>query len=217
MTYPSLAIIGTAGRNDDYDKLSKQSYERMVIAVSNCLHYLSGLNRLSIRDIKVFSGGAAWADHVAVGLCLERIIPFENLTIFAPTEFKNSKFTGVGFTGVRTADTINYHHRRFSEKISESSLGHLAQVQRKGAVIVPGNGNFKDRNTKIAESVTPNGLLIAFTFGHNDCTRDPWVMMFNNSDTTATEAGVKPGGTADTFNKAYCRKAHVKLEQLFIG
>ena len=42
MLYPSLAIIGTAGRGSDKDKLDRDAYDRMVKASIKLIDHLVG-------------------------------------------------------------------------------------------------------------------------------------------------------------------------------
>jgi len=81
-----IAIIGTAGRKEDGAKLSKDVYHKMV---ADAQHQIAGLIKggmplkyyqaadpkplyahVSPTPINLVSGGAAWADHIAVSLYL---------------------------------------------------------------------------------------------------------------------------------------------------
>jgi len=52
-----IAVIGTAGRNEDGQKLSKEKFFEMVALVSKLK---------DAKEATLVSGGAAWADHIAV-------------------------------------------------------------------------------------------------------------------------------------------------------
>lgn len=58
-----LAIIGTAGRGTDAAKLSGPLYDAMYRRT------LDAMKAWGVRDL--VSGGAAWADHLAVRAFLE--------------------------------------------------------------------------------------------------------------------------------------------------
>lgn len=205
----NVGIIGTAGRNTDFDRLTYTHFENMVRMTLSVI----GPIGLMSNNIKLYSGGAAWADHVAVTLCNRGMTHPTNLTIFSPTDFNEGGFIGHSPGAIKTADTINYHHRRFSEKIKRDTFLDICDVTLGGATFVIGNGNFFERNLKIANSLFEEDLLIAFTFGdpsEPEFTK-PWTPTEFSSETTAKIAGLKPGGTAHTWDNSKCKKIHVLM------
>ena len=62
-----VAIIGTAGRYDDASRMNGELYERMVSFVTAVQ---SDVWRLANKRVVLVSGGAPWADHVALTLFL---------------------------------------------------------------------------------------------------------------------------------------------------
>ena len=67
----AIAVIGSAGRGDDARKFCPGLFEEMVKRVSRTIKQLSGTIKPLRQKIRLVSGGAAWADHVAVALFLE--------------------------------------------------------------------------------------------------------------------------------------------------
>ena len=204
MLYSSLAIIGTAGRGSDKDKLSKDHYDRMVGASSKLIDHL-GFDK---KELRLFSGGAAWADHVVVTLGLQGVIPCQNITLYPPCEYNEKEFIGYGEKARKTASTTNYYHGIFSKVIGQDSFKQILEIKKRGAAVFPGNGNFFTRNTLVAQSVSPDGVLLAFTFGFPESTQKIWTLRPFDKNTKARDAGLKDGGTADTWSKAYALKYH---------
>jgi hypothetical protein len=87
----SFAIVGTAGRKEDGKKLSRKHYEAMAI-VADCLVDQFAENNYPITHL--VSGGAAWADHVAVRLFLDKKVP--NLRLFLPAAWEDGTFKDTG-------------------------------------------------------------------------------------------------------------------------
>jgi hypothetical protein len=214
----TIAIIGTAGRKEDSDRLSKDSFVRMVDATIFLIEKLSK----DKDNLKIVSGGAAWADHLAVYMVKQGVIKPKNLTLYLPADIKENGYIGevgkgeVIFFGKddksgKTADIANYYHRKFSKVIGTDTLKEILELGKRGATLVPGDGIFHSRNSDVAKSVTPDGTLIAFTFGSPDSTQPEWTARQFTPETKAKDAELKDGGTSDTWNKAKCHKIHVRL------
>ncbi len=90
----TLAIIGTAGRKDDADKLTRNHYRRMIQA-ANAVIKLEKITHL-------VSGGAAWSDWI--------IYEFEDLPrkTFLPAKEKD-------------LETARYYHNKFFAKIPDAA------------------------------------------------------------------------------------------------
>jgi hypothetical protein len=175
-----LAIIGTAGRKDDAKKLSANSMKIMKKAV------ITFLKEHAPKDQKVqlVSGGAAWADHVAVQLFLN----YPNRTklkLHLPCKFRAELHPGYLDTkefNFRTnpGGTCNYYHQKCGNQVYASKYATLKEIEKAinaGADVEITHG-LHARNSKVAQEAD---WLIAFTFGNG--------------------AQLKPGGTQDTVNK----------------
>lgn len=142
----TLAIIGTAGRKRDADRLNRLSWATMQRA-ANAVIKLESVTQL-------VSGGAAWADHVAVALCRHESI--SRTTLFMP--------------GDQSAiDISRYYHGRFSKTLGISSLQDIYDAEYDGHIATVCNGSFFERNLKVAKSAD---VFIAMTFGHGCRVKD---------------------------------------------
>lgn len=163
-----LAIIGTAGRGDDAVKLANSSYYRMMKIIAETL--------VTVLDVKgLVSGGAAFSDHIAVQLFLERRV--SQLTLHLPAGWLGHGFKETS-SKFDTGRTSNWYHAKFSEVIGVNTLQEIQLAIERGATVKTGAGGFKERNTDIAKEADS---LLAFTFGSG--------------------AVLKEGGTKDTWNK----------------
>lgn len=174
-----LAIIGTAGRGDDGVKLSSDpSYWRTMKAVGQIVtstlkpHGLTGL----------VSGGAAYADHVAIALFLDGWV--DHLTLHFPTAWKDKRYQST-FLANDPGNVANHYHQLFSRANALDSLGEIDRVIALGATVHVNAGGFKARNSDVANEAD---ALLAFTFGNG--------------------AEVKDGGTADTVRKYLARRSN---------
>src|SRR6516162_5189861 len=90
-----VAIIGTAGRGADGLRMNKELFFNMCAVTKNCLSEW----KLNPQRVHLVSGGAAWADHVAVRLFLDGLDfdddkkeeRFAGLTLWLPCPFSNAK------------------------------------------------------------------------------------------------------------------------------
>lgn len=161
--YVSVAIIGSAGRNDEIQMVTKERYEAMILEAENIIVEQWGLDW---NHVHLFSGGAANADHVAVDLYLKHKPTSEiKLTLELPCKFHHGQYFSI--EGDRNWKTnpggiSNFYHRRFSKKIGNDEDYSLSQIQTAfdtGAVLHFSKGFF-DRNCKVAKSEK----MIAYTF-----------------------------------------------------
>lgn len=181
-----LSLIGSAGRRDDLDKVSYKLFLKMYE------HSKKYIEENGITHLK--SGGAAFADHLAVVLFLKGDI--KNLHLALPGKFEKE------FSGNKDCETANYYHQRFQEKTGIESLSHIALAIERGAIISCHDG-FMARNSEVAQC----DYLLAFTFGAYSAKC--------SAETSAQEAGLKKGGTADTWNKSTATvKVHVNLNEM---
>ncbi len=191
----NIGIIGSAGRGSDSAKLDQEKWEQMRAAtqsvIDSLIFNISGFD----GNLTLVSGGAGWADHIAVSLYYRQYA--NNLLLHLPCKF--SLELGY-FEGDQTAKTANYYHLKFSEKVSAyewKSLRQIGEVIRKGAEITVSNGFF-ERNSLVARD---SDYLIALTFGEKDLLKD--------------------GGTMDTMRKFIKQKGdknsfHIDLNTMEI-
>jgi hypothetical protein len=162
----TFAIVGTAGRGTDKDRLSDNHFKAMC----EC-------GRLLLQQFKeseygvdtLVSGGAAWADHTAVELFLKKEVP--KLKLFLPCRFdaKNRQYDITpmsnrdNYNGKTTGEISNQYHQRFSRKCSLSSLSDIMLAMEQGADVIIGKG-FYQRNSLVAQS----DIILAMTFGDKE-------------------------------------------------
>ena len=172
-----IAIVGTAGR-DHTMPLTPELWDWM----------LDDASRRVPVGCDLVSGGAAWADHLAVALFL--CGHAKSLTLYLPARFAFGKFVGYG----KCASSANFHHANFSRIIGQDSLAQLQEaIDTIGCRVeyaeqqLPGFQGFFERNLKVAQSEN----LIAYTFG----------------------TGLVPadGGTKHTWDNCKNHKVHVSL------
>lgn len=141
----TLAIIGTAGRGEDGPKLSKHHWLKMVEASRHVIK----LNQIEA----LISGGAAWADHVAVEIGLRDKIKTK---IWLP---ENG----------RDLSTAHRYHGKFSSVRDIDTWKELNDCFKVGRFNIQSFGGFKDRNSKVADEAT---MFIAMTFGDEQNVKD---------------------------------------------
>ena len=157
-----LAIVGTAGRNEDVSKLTRQHYDSMYKTVkqlmlssadsnngncsddscindctSNCTDKDSSIG--SLADDAVISGGSAQVDHAAVRLYLEGVV--KQLILCLPYPFNHGSYSDAHLNGL---------HHNFSSKCNIDSLAQLQAAIEAGTEVVYGSG-YHARNTLIAQ------------------------------------------------------------------
>lgn len=183
---PCLAVIGTAGR-DANPKLTRNLWEDM------CEHFSLYLHENNVKH--VVSGGAAWADHLAVYAKLNGKV--DRLTLFLPARLNYSGYIGPKKS---SASASNYYHKRFSQTIAEDSLVQLNDVLKRPGVSAcfeeasSGYGSLFKRNLKVAKFCTS---ILAYTFNPYDFPAD--------------------GGTRHTWdNSSAEEKVHIDLTKFAV-
>lgn len=141
----TLAIIGTAGRREDSYKLTKQHWLNMCEEATKLVE--------KIKPDSLVSGGAAWADHLAVHLAKTLHIPTK---IWFPKE-------------KRDLDVAKYYHANFSRVVGYDTRGEMSAVYKDKGLTFDQIGTFKDRNTMVALEAT---VFLACTFGHGSRVKD---------------------------------------------
>jgi ribA/ribD-fused uncharacterized protein len=153
-----IAVIGTAGRDKNI-ALAEKHWDFMAHTI---------YQELQPTDILV-SGGAAWADHVAVWAYLNDHCA--GLILHLPAPFKNNRFWGEYGT---SGNACNYYHEKFSKTMGFNSLAHIQAALDKGARITEqsiamGYAAMAKRNKLVANDCTH---MVAFTFGEGDVPAD---------------------------------------------
>jgi hypothetical protein len=187
-----VSVVGSAGRDPAEDeRISKDLFHEMKIMTIKIIqkHIQSDL-----KTIKLVSGGAALADHVAVSLFIENQ-GFEGLTLHLPTKWESNlmRYYDSGEKDFRSnpGRTANKFHEKFSKLIGIQSLEEVEKARLLGAQFHIWNG-FHARNTKVAKC----DLMIAFTW-------------------SKTDIPPHSGGTIDTWNKSDAKmKVHIPLWNL---
>lgn len=170
-----IAIIGTAGR-DANRHYTRTLWDQMLEDARSRIP----------EDTHLVSGGAAWADHLAVALFLEGHASALTLHLPAPLD------TEEGFLGPfkSAGSTADFYHRRFSQVIHEDTLGQIIRAARMDdfdATIEPEGPGYSamfKRNAKVAADA--QGVL-AYTWGLGD---------------------VADGGTKHTWDLIRCARQH---------
>lgn len=175
-----IAIIGTAGRGEDQHRLKPEHFEIMTTIVKGIIKSLTD-------DPYVVSGGAAWADHIAVALFLQQEIKHLHLHLPAEFDLKNKQYVDTGVRDYKRnpGGTANYYMRLFRNNSYETPELDIYYAICHGAKVTVGNG-FHDRNNQVADV----DVVIALTFGEG--------------------SKLKDGGTADTFRK-YLKRPGKKI------
>jgi hypothetical protein len=175
--YMKIAIIGTAGR-DKTKPMTQQLWEWMLADAQSRIK----------QGSHVVSGGAAWADHLAVALFLSGWAG--ELTLHLPAPFQHGKFSGPSGS---SASAANYYHGLFSRVLNVDTLSQIEQVTTMDNVagsfepeMVGYRGMF-NRNAKVAVA----DEMLAYTFGVGGVPAD--------------------GGTKDTWDKCRGKRTHIPL------
>lgn len=192
-----LAIIGTAGRNEDASKMTPELFRDMVAYVCSFFD-----NFYNDTKFELVSGGAAWADHVAVAVYNYYAEvsggPQISLDLHLPAKFKtNADRFSIAFNeeferarGWTCGETLNHYHEQFSRVMGGSSMGGITRAIENGAFVYQHSG-FKKRNHAVGKA----DYLLAFTWGDGKIP--------------------KPGGTMHTwYNSSAETKTHVPLKGL---
>jgi hypothetical protein len=166
------AVIGTAGR-DKSITMTRELWGAMVADLST---------RVTRSDVLI-SGGAAWADHLAVHAFLQGWCA--GLDLYLPAPMEDRRFVGpFGSAG----STAGYYHGLFSKVVGMDTQAQIAEAVRLGAHMQaepasPGLGGMFARNTKIARAAE---AVLAYTFGEGDVparcgTFDTWAKVTSPS------------------------------------
>lgn len=155
-----IAVIGTAGR-DKTRPMTDKHWDFMCETIAA---------EVKPEDTLV-SGGAAWADHVAIWAYGTGLV--KNLILHLPAPFfPENRFQGPSMSA---GQTCNHYHKLFSETMGFDSMGHISQAIRQERChwtlepVGPGYGAFAARNRKVANTCSH---MVAFTFGEGGVPAD---------------------------------------------
>ena len=161
-----ISIIGSAGRNEDADKLNLKVYLKMYHQLKEFIYSIMNANKIQLSDIELISGGSAWADHLAILFFFEH--QEVKLILHLPCVFIDTRFERN-----RYGNVLNELHQQFSQKCEINSLWQIEKAIELGAQVYFHDGFFR-RNDLIAKS----DFMIAFTFGISQPkpggTKDTW-------------------------------------------
>lgn len=153
--YPRrVAIIGTAGR-DKSKPMNLALWDAMVADLKF---------RLAPGDVLI-SGGAAWADHLAVHAYLKGWCT--RLELYLPAPFPDGRYQGPAQSA---ASAANYYHDLFSRACHLDSLAQLKKAVVTGAKATAqppraGYSAMFARNRQVAAACT---AVVAYTFGEGE-------------------------------------------------
>lgn len=197
-----VAIIGSSGRGRESSNFRPGMFERMVERAQEIIETklkvdndTSKSKNKSNQSICLVSGGAAWADHVAVVLFLSGKV--DRLYLCLPCVFdgRKTRFVDTGNSNWVTnpGGRANQLHREFSRVSGVDSLGDIAKALKTPGCTCSVSRGFLQRNSVIASTADS---MIAFTWSR--------------------DGALLEGGTKDTWNKFGSKrpKIHVSLASL---
>ena len=155
-----LAVIGSAGRGEDAKRVTKELYRAMY---DRLLAFITELGTVE----ELGSGGAAFADHLAVLAFLAGKMP--RLWLSLPASFVLSTGRFVEPYLKSPGSITNYHHRNFSRAVGGDSLRALRRALLADGCTSDVFLGFEERNAPIA--AWADGV-IAFTFGDGAILKD---------------------------------------------
>jgi hypothetical protein len=144
-----VAVVGTAGRNP-VEPLTFDSFGRMMTLAEAAIQNFG----FELKDCILVSGGAPWADHVAVSLFLEGKVAGLHLCLPGELFERNDLTTSIRAVDGSTrtdASTLCMYHRKFTEITGIDGFAQIRQALERGAVVDSYDGFFA-RNAAIAES-----------------------------------------------------------------
>ena len=157
--YMRVAIIGTAGR-DKSRVMTAQTWQWMIDAAKA---------QIPQGSIGV-SGGAAWADHIAVALLLTDHLG--GLILHLPAPITERGFLGgYGTSG----GAANYYHTKFANTINVNTIQQILDCTMlpncTGSVqpVSQGYSAMFTRNKRVVDELNPKtDAMLAFTFGKHE-------------------------------------------------
>ena len=184
-----LAVIGTAGR----DKTRVAAFTRSLWDAM-----VEDATSRAPRNVTLVSGGAAWADHLAVRLFLNGSVAGLRLYLPSPFDTRSRLFEAPSGSAPSSGSVSNYYHQLFSDATGIDSRCELAQAIALGAEfhaepLQTGFAGLFARNARIASDA--EGLL-AYTW-------------FDGTEPDPTSTG-----TRNTWDQFTGPRHHVSLSSL---
>jgi len=177
-----VSIIGTAGRD-----------KNILMTRDHWLWMVDYAKAKIKKGSYLVSGGAAWADHVAVQLFLDGHASALDLHLPAPINDKGW-FDGLDYKS--SGSTANFYHSKFSLHLGHHSINDIITASKMDncfGTVQPVSNNYSGLFTRNA-LVAKSDYLLAFTFGQGDIPDD--------------------GGTKDTWNKSKGIKHHASIPHI---
>lgn len=187
----SIGIIGTAGRSSDWLWFTREKYDYIVESVDRGIEEACQRSGLKKEEICLFSGGAAFMDHLVVRLFLTG--KYKKLILFLPAfyDMKKKRYIETQIGDQNTGKQSNHYHDLARMRTGYDSLDEIGQAFDKGAIIQY-YSSFKERNTGLARFANQaKASVYAFTLSSGQEPED--------------------GGTYDTWSKLQCDKYHTSL------
>lgn len=175
----TLGIIGTAGRGEDAALLTANHW-RSMLTVAQIVAEVTGATRL-------VSGGAAWADALAVELYLRG--QTKELSLHLPARFDTHDECPRYDNADKCGAVSNSYHKAFTKVTGYDGLTAIAEALGKGchntqpSVRSTSFGAFFLRNALVVDEAS---VMLAFTFGNGVVLKD--------------------GGTAHTMSRFLARR-----------
>lgn len=163
-----VSIIGTCGRSGPVERLSRALFNKMKVKALDIIEHSL---RLPAKSVTLVSGGAAWADHVAVSLFLDGAVGALALHLPAALERTANGHAYVekkgGHWSKNAGPSSNRYHKAFSRHMGYNTVDDLAVARAAGARVEVYSG-FHERNAVVARS----HYMIAFTWSDSDAPDD---------------------------------------------
>lgn len=167
-------IIGTAGRSHR-ESLSIKVWSNMVAKAKEIIpHGAMGI-----------SGGAAWADHIAVELYRLGHLSQLKLHLPAPLDNVNGCFIGGYMGGPKSAaSAANYYHGLFSNILNRNTIYDIVEATQTigcGYTFQPSDMGLRAmfvRNAIVAKEVSEGDMALAYTWDRGELsdsgTKNTW-------------------------------------------
>jgi hypothetical protein len=184
----TVAVIGTAGGRGGAARLNKFTFDAMCVDAERVI---SGVLGLDARSVCLVSGGAAWADHVAVRLFLSG--KFAGLVLHLPAKWQTtaSFYDSGGRMWTDNPGRVeNDYHRKFSGALGVNTLHEIEKARLGGAAIFDHYEGFHARNLAVAKAA----CLVAYSFSDGGAPTE--------------------GGTKHTWTHCVGRRVHRPISQL---
>lgn len=186
-----VAIIGTAGRNEDAAKLSEKLFQKMIEKAKDVIENTFKLDK---SKITLVSGASSYTDDIVP--ILHDTGKFAGMELYLPSRWDDKKKC---FNGSSHPDgySLNNYHEVYSKVVYKDpnhSLHRLNRLKNSPNVVFHDEPiGFLSRNTLVARDCD---YMIAFTFGKGNIP--------------------KIGGTSNTWkqSKKSCIKIHIPIDSL---